>query len=233
MSNAAALPRRSPLVLADLLPGAAVRDGLLVVGAAAFVGLLAQISIHLSFTPVPITGQTLGVLLAGTALGWWRAGAALVLYAVAGVAGVPWFAGHSSGYASASFGYIVGFIAAAVLGGYLAGRGADRSVLRSLPAMIAAEVVIYAFGLTWLAIDLHLGASATIADGLTPFLAGDAVKAAIAAGLLPAAWWRAGSRWGGGLGGEGVPTGHPLTPGARRRAGSARNKPLSELVVGV
>jgi biotin transport system substrate-specific component len=200
MSNAAALPRRSPLVLADLLPGAAVRDGLLVVGAAAFVGLLAQISIHLSFTPVPITGQTLGVLLAGTALGWWRAGAALVLYAVAGVVGVPWFAGHSSGYASASFGYIVGFMAAAVLCGYLAGRGADRSVLRSLPAMIAAEVVIYVFGLTWLAIDLHLGASATIADGLTPFLAGDAVKAAIAAGLLPAAWWLAGSRRDGGLG---------------------------------
>jgi biotin transport system substrate-specific component len=194
MSNAAALPQRSPLVLADLLPGAAVRDGLLVVGAAAFVGLLAQISIHLSFTPVPITGQTLGVLLAGAALGWWRAGAALLLYAVAGVAGVPWFAGHSSGYASASFGYIVGFVAAAGLCGYLAGRGADRSVLRSLPAMIAAEVVIYAFGLTWLAIDLHLGASATIADGLTPFLAGDAVKAAIAAGLLPAAWWLAGSR---------------------------------------
>jgi biotin transport system substrate-specific component len=194
MSNAAALPQRSPLVLADLLPGSAVRDGLLVVGAAAFVGLLAQISIHLSFTPVPITGQTLGVLLAGAALGWWRAGAALLLYAVAGVAGVPWFAGHSSGYASASFGYIVGFVAAAGLCGYLAGRGADRSVLRSLPAMIAAEVVIYAFGLTWLAIDLHLGASATIADGLTPFLAGDAVKAAIAAGLLPAAWWLAGSR---------------------------------------
>jgi len=201
MSNAAALPRRSPLVLADLLPGAAVRDGLLVVGAAAFIGLLAQISIPLSFTPVPITGQTLGVLLAGTALGWWRAGAALVLYAVAGVAGVPWFAGHSSGYASASFGYVVGFVAAAVLCGYLAGRGADRSVLRSLPAMIAAEVVIYAFGLTWLAIDLHLGASATIAAGLTPFLAGDAIKAAIAAGLLPAAWWLAGPRRGGASGG--------------------------------
>jgi biotin transport system substrate-specific component len=200
MSNAAALPRRSPLVLADLLPGAAVRDGLLVAGAAAFIGLLAQISIPLSFTPVPITGQTLGVLLAGTALGWWRAGAALVLYAVAGVAGVPWFAGHSSGYASASFGYVVGFVAAAVLCGYLAGRGADRSVLRSLPAMIAAEVVIYAFGLTWLAIDLHLGASATIAAGLTPFLAGDAIKAAIAAGLLPAAWWLAGPRRGGASG---------------------------------
>ena len=194
MSDAAALRRPRPLVLADLLPGALVRDALLVMGAAGFIGLLAQISIHLSFTPVPITGQTLGVLLAGTALGWRRAGAALLLYAVAGVAGVPWFADHTSGYASASFGYIIGFFAAAVLCGYLAERGADRSVLRSVPAMLAAEVVIYAFGLTWLAIDLHLGASATIADGLTPFLAGDAIKAALAAGLLPAAWWLAGRR---------------------------------------
>ena len=194
MSDAAVLRQRPPLVLADLLPGALVRDALLVVGAAGFIGLLAQISIHLSFTPVPITGQTLGVLLAGTALGWRRAGAALLLYAAAGVAGVPWFADHSSGYASASFGYIIGFFAAAVLCGYLAERGADRSVLRSVPAMLAAEVVIYAFGLTWLAIDLHLGASATIADGLTPFLAGDAIKAALAAGLLPAAWWLAGRR---------------------------------------
>ena len=196
MSDAAALRRRPPLVLADLLPGTLVRDVLLVAGAAGFIGLLAQISIHLSFTPVPITGQTLGVLLAGTALGWRRAGAALLLYAVAGVAGVPWFADHTSGYASASFGYIIGFFAAAVLCGYLAERGADRSVLRSVPAMLAAEVVIYAFGLTWLAIDLHLGASATIADGLTPFLAGDAIKAALAAGLLPAAWWLAGRRSG-------------------------------------
>jgi biotin transport system substrate-specific component len=194
MSDAAALRRRPPLVLADLLPGALARDALLVAGAAGFIGLLAQISIHLSFTPVPITGQTLGVLLAGAALGWRRAGAALLLYAVAGVAGVPWFADHSSGYASASFGYIIGFFFAAVLCGYLAERGADRSVLRSVPAMLAAEVVIYAFGLTWLAIDLHLGASATIADGLTPFLAGDAIKAALAAGLLPAAWWLAGRR---------------------------------------
>ena len=83
-----------------------------------------------------------------------------------------------------------------MLCGYLAERGADRSVLRSVPAMLAAEVVIYAFGLTWLAVDLHLGASATIADGLTPFLAGDAIKAALAAGLLPAAWWLAGQRGG-------------------------------------
>src|SRR6266446_9329864 len=165
MSQSAALRRPLPLVLADLLPGTVVRDVLLVVGAAGFVGLLAQISIHLSFTPVPITGQTLGVLLAGTALGWRRAGAALVLYAVAGLAGVPWFAGHASGYVGASFGYILGFIAAAILCGYLAERGADRSVLRSVPAMIAGEVVIYAFGVTWLALDLHLSAAQALSEG--------------------------------------------------------------------
>jgi len=189
MSDAAALSRR-PLVLADLLPGTLVRDGLLVVGAAGFVGLLAQLSVHLPFTPVPVSGQTLGVLLAGTALGWRRAGLALALYLIAGVAGVPWFAGGASGYASLapSFGYLLGFVAAGMLCGYLAGRGADRSVLRSLPAMLAGEVMIYAFGLTWLALDLHLTVAATLTEGLVPFLAGDIVKAAIAAGLLPAAW---------------------------------------------
>jgi len=118
------------------------------------------------------------------------AAAALALYAIAGVAGLPWFAGGTAGYASASFGYIVGFFFAATACGYLAGRGADRSVLKSVPAMVAAEVIIYAFGLTWLALDLHLGASATLSDGLTPFLAGDAIKAAIAAGLLPLVWWK-------------------------------------------
>jgi len=194
MSQSNTLRSPRPVVLADLLPGTLVRDVALVVGAAGFVGLLAQISIHLSFTPVPITGQTLGVLLAGAALGWRRGAAAMVLYAVAGMLGVPWFAGGSSGYVGASFGYILGYFLAAALCGYLAGRGADRSVLKSVPAMIAAEVVIYAFGLTWLALDLHLGAADTIKLGLTPFLIGDAIKAAIAAGLLPAAWALAGRR---------------------------------------
>jgi biotin transport system substrate-specific component len=196
--SSVAIDRPRPLVLGDLIAANsgriahAVRDVLLVAGAAGLVGGLAQVSIHLSFTPVPVTGQTLGVLLAGTALGWRRAAAAMALYAVAGVIGVPWFAGASAGYASASFGYIVGFFFAATACGYLAGRGADRSVLKSVPAMVVAEIIIYAFGLTWLALDLHLGAAATLTAGLTPFLAGDAIKAAIAAGLLPASWALAG-----------------------------------------
>jgi biotin transport system substrate-specific component len=196
MTQSATLRRPLPLVLADLLPGTVVRDVLLVVGAAGFVGALAQISIHLSFTPVPITGQTLGVLVACTALGWRRAAAAMGLYAVAGLAGVPWFADHASGYVGASFGYIIGYVLAAVVCGRLAEHGADRSVRGSLPAMFAAEVVLYAAGLTWLALYAHLGPAATLREGLTPFIAGDAIKAAIAAGLLPAAWRLAGRRAG-------------------------------------
>jgi len=197
-----AIERPRALVLADLIAlnrgrlAHAVRDLLLVVGAAGFVGALAQISIHLPFTPVPITGQTLGVLLAGTALGWRRAAASMALYVVAGVAGVPWFAGGASGYARnvASFGYIIGFFFAAAACGYLAERGNDRSVWRSVPAMVVGEIIIYAFGLTWLALDLHLSASTTLAYGFTPFVAGDAIKAAIAAGLLPVAWQLAGRK---------------------------------------
>jgi biotin transport system substrate-specific component len=196
MSDAVAIRRRAPLVLADFIPipGTFARDVLLVIGGAGLVGLLAQISIHLSFTPVPITGQTLGVLLTGTALGWRRGAAAMTLYAVAGLIGVPWFAGHASGYVGASFGFIIGFILCAILCGYLAERGADRSLVGSVPAMVAGEVLMYAVGVIWLGAYLHVSASEAISLGLTPFLVGDAIKAAAAALLLPAAWKLAGTR---------------------------------------
>jgi biotin transport system substrate-specific component len=192
MSSTITLQSKRPAVLADLVPGSLVRDVSLVVGAAGLVGLLAQFSVHLSFTPVPVTGQTLGVLLAGSALGWKRGGAAMALYLVAGVAGVPWFADHSSGYVGASFGYLIGFVLCSLLCGALAERGADRSVLKSVPAMLAGEIVMYGAGVIWLAVDLHVGAARAISLGLTPFIVGDAIKAAIAAGLLPAAWKLAG-----------------------------------------
>jgi biotin transport system substrate-specific component len=194
MSNAVTLTRPRRLVLADLLPGTLVRDVLLMIGAAGFVGALAQLSIHVSFTPVPITGQTLGVLVAGTALGSKRGTAAMALYGLAGLAGVPWFAGHSSGYVGASFGYVVGFVLSAALCGFLAERGADRSLVKSIPAMVAGEVVMYAVGVIWLGISLHVGPTRAVALGLTPFLAGDAVKAGIAAALLPGAWKLTGPR---------------------------------------
>ena len=194
MSNAGTLTRPRRLVLADLLPGTLVRDVLLMIGAAGFVGALAQLSIHVSFTPVPITGQTLGVLVAGTALGSKRGTAAMALYGLAGLAGVPWFAGHSSGYVGASFGYVVGFVLSAALCGFLAERGADRSLVKSVPAMVAGEVVMYTVGVMWLGTSLHVGPARAIALGLTPFLAGDALKAAIASALLPGAWKLAGPR---------------------------------------
>jgi biotin transport system substrate-specific component len=187
MSTSVTLSRQKP-VLADLLPRTLLRDVVLVIGAAGFVGALAQISLHLSFTPVPITGQTLGVLVAGTALGWRRGTLAMLLYGLAGLIGVPWFASHQSGYVGASFGYIVGFVFCAALCGFLAERGADRSLLKSIPAMVAGEIVMYGIGVVWLGVDLHVGAGKAISLGLTPFLAGDAIKAGIAALLLPGAW---------------------------------------------
>jgi biotin transport system substrate-specific component len=102
--------------------------------------------------------------------------------------GVPWFASHQSGYVGASFGYIVGFVFCAALCGFLAERGADRSLLKSIPAMVAGEIVMYGIGVVWLGVDLHVGAGKAISLGLTPFLAGDAIKAGIAALLLPGAW---------------------------------------------
>ncbi|MCL4423394.1 MAG: biotin transporter BioY [Actinobacteria bacterium] len=196
MSDVAVLKHQEPVVLADLVPGSLLRDIALVVGAAGLVGALAQLSIHLSFTPVPITGQTLGVLIVGTTLGWRRALAAMSLYAVAGLAGVPWFAGHTSGYVGASFGYVVGFIASAALCGYLAERRADRTWKTSAPAMVAGEAVMYTIGVAWLAVSMHVGIARALALGFTPFIIGDAIKALLAASLLPVAWKLVGSRHG-------------------------------------
>jgi biotin transport system substrate-specific component len=181
-------------VLGDTLPGYRVRDAVLVTGGAGLVGLLAQITIHLSFTPVPITGQTLGVLLVGTALGWRRGAGALALYAVAGLIGVPWFAGGASGYVGANFGYVLGFVASAAVCGYLAELRADRRVLSAIPAMVLGEFVMYVIGVVWLAFDLHVGIGKAISLGFLPFWIGDAVKCALAAGLLPSAWRLEGKR---------------------------------------
>jgi len=184
--TATAAPR--PRVLADLLPGALLRDVLLVIGAAALTGVAAQISIPLPFTPVPITMQTFAVLLSGAALGPWRGGAAMLLYLVAGVAGVPWFAEQSSGYVGASFGYIIGFVIAASVVGALASRGADRSVGGTIVIMVLGNLIIYAIGVPWLMASLGVPLTTALEFGLWPFVVGDALKIALAAGLLPLAW---------------------------------------------
>ncbi|MDX3578005.1 MULTISPECIES: biotin transporter BioY [unclassified Streptomyces] len=187
MSTAAATPARPGQVLADLLPASRVRDVALVLGGAALTGLAAQIAVPVPGSPVPVTGQTFAALLVGTTLGARRGVSSLAVYALAGLAGVPWFADGSSGI-GVSFGYILGMILATAVVGSLARRGADRSVLRTAGAMLLGEAVIYAVGVPYLAYAADLSASQAIAAGLTPFLIGDAVKAALAMGLLPTAW---------------------------------------------
>ncbi|MDA8372757.1 MAG: biotin transporter BioY, partial [Actinomycetota bacterium] len=123
MNSQAAVLR--PRVLSDQLARTRLADAMLVIAYAGFIGLSAQISVHLPFTPVPITGQTLAVLLGASVLGTSRALMGSGLYLVAGLIGVPWFAGGSGGVSVASsptFGYIVGFIAASALVGYMASR---------------------------------------------------------------------------------------------------------------
>ncbi len=185
MSTLAVPTRR---VLADVVSPSRLADAGLVVAGATLTGLLAQVSIPLGFTPVPLTGQTLGVMLAGAALGWRRATVAMSLYVVAGVLGVPWFAGHASGFPAATFGYLLGFIVAGAVLGRLAASGADRTVGRAIASMVAGELTIFAFGVTWLAFDLHVSAAQALALGLSPFVAGELIKAGLCGIALPATW---------------------------------------------
>ncbi|WP_262058153.1 biotin transporter BioY [Streptomyces sp. STR69] len=186
MSTAVATARPGQ-VLADLLPASRVRDIALVLGGAALTGLAAQLSVPVPGSPVPVTGQTFAALLVGTSLGAGRGFLSLALYALLGLAGVPWFAGGTHG-SGASFGYIIGMLLASAAVGALARRGADRSVLRMAGTMILGEAIIYAVGVPYLAVSLDLSTSAAIAAGLTPFLLGDALKAALAMGATPTAW---------------------------------------------
>ncbi|MDG5807742.1 biotin transporter BioY [Streptomyces ossamyceticus] len=186
MSSAVA-PARTGQVLADLLPASRVRDIALVVGGAALTGLAAQIAVPVPGSPVPVTGQTFAALLVGTALGAGRGVASLALYALAGLLGVPWFANGTSGV-GVSFGYILGMILASAAVGALARRGADRSVLRMAGTMLVGEAIIYAVGVPYLAATAEITLASAVAVGLTPFLIGDALKAALAMGALPTAW---------------------------------------------
>lgn len=186
MSTAVATARPGQ-VLADLLPASRVRDLALVLGGAALTGLAAQLAVPVPGSPVPVTGQTFAALLVGTSLGAGRGFLSLALYALLGLAGVPWFAEGTSG-SGASFGYIVGMLLASAAVGALARRGTDRSVLRMAGTMLLGEAIIYAIGVPYLALSLDLSTSAALAAGLTPFLIGDALKAALAMGATPTAW---------------------------------------------
>ena len=178
----------TPPVLADYLPGARTRDLALVLTGTAFITIAGQLTIPLPFTPVPLSLATFAVLLSGAALGPRRAGTSVLLYLALGLVGVPMFANHASGWAFASFGYIVGYFPAALLVGFLARRRADRSVVATVGMACLGSLVIYAFGLPWLMTYLGVDLSTGLRLGVTPFLIGDLLKAIAAAVVLPTTW---------------------------------------------
>ncbi|HMT04587.1 MAG TPA: biotin transporter BioY [Solirubrobacterales bacterium] len=202
LSNTVEAPRVP--VLADLFANTWVLNAVLVLGGALFTALCAQIVIPM--TPVPMTGQTLAVMLVGAALGWKRGMAALTLYMVLGFV-LPFYAEGGSGIenitqigsvAGATGGYIIGFIFAAGAVGWLAERGSDRKILTAFASFVVGQLIIFAFGLAGLKLAapelVELGFmsssswSTVVHDGFTIFIVGGLVKAAIGAILMPAAW---------------------------------------------
>lgn len=192
------------------------RDVVLVIGFSLFMVVLARLSVHLPFTPVPITGQTLGVLLTGAALGSWRGAAAMALYLVEGsqfsvyaggsadyiwqLASGEFIIGFTSGSSGlfwdmASGGYLIGFIPAAFLVGYLCEHGWDRKVWIIL-AMLAGNVMLYLPGL--LQLSIFVPNDKVFEYGLYPFILGDLVKLYMASLIVPVAWGLLDRRRGGG-----------------------------------
>jgi biotin transport system substrate-specific component len=165
------------------VPATWLREAALAVAGVALLALSARVIIPLPITPVPVTGQTFAVLLLAAAYGARRGLATVALYILAGIAGLPVFAAIPG---AASYGYIAGFALAALVVGWLAERGWDRTIPHSIVAMLAGEAAIYLCGLVWLA--RFVGWGNVIALGLTPFLIGDALKLLAAALLLPATW---------------------------------------------
>jgi biotin transport system substrate-specific component len=161
---------------------------LLILGGAGFVALAAQVSISLPFTPVPITGQTFAVVLVGASL---LAVASLGVYIFVGALGAPVYAEQTHGWdvlTGPTGGYIVGFVLAAALTGFLARERWDRRFSSAVAAMLSGNVVIYLVGLPWLAAKIDTGLEDTLEAGLYPFVVGDLLKLYLAGALLPAAW---------------------------------------------
>ena len=176
---------------------ARVRDVTLVIAGALLIYLSARIVFPVPGSPVPITGQTFGVLLVGGALGFRRGLVAVSLYVLLGVVGLPFFAEGKNGISviwGATGGYLIGFVVAGALVGRLAELGWDRRIGGALGAMLLGNVVIYAIGLPWLGLVTSASPGETIEMGLTPFLIGDALKLILAGVLFPVAWWVVGRR---------------------------------------
>jgi biotin transport system substrate-specific component len=179
--------------------GSRLRHLALIAIGAVLIFATAKISIPVPGSPVPITGQTFGVLLVGGALGFRRGLASIGLYVLIGLIGLPFFAEGKGGVQvvlGATGGYIVGFLVAGSLVGRLAELGWDRRIVGALGAMAIGNVVIYLIGVPWLMVVAHMDLAAGIKNGLTPFILGDAIKLILAAITFPVAWWVVGRRAG-------------------------------------
>lgn len=186
-----ATPRGAGRVLADELPGDRLRDLLLVVGYALATGAAAQLTADVAGTTVPASPRPFTVLVGAALLGWRRALAGMLLYTLGGLAGVPWFTGFTGGpntLLEASFGYVLGFVVAAMVVGGLAAAGFDRSPPRTAVVMLLGSLIIYAFGLPWLMAVETVGLGEGLSRGVIPFLPITLVGTVLPAGLLPAAW---------------------------------------------
>jgi biotin transport system substrate-specific component len=183
-----------PVTLAERTP-TRLRHAVLIVIGTAVGALMAQI--YIPTEPVPFTGQSLGVLVVGGALGFRRGAAAMLLYLAIGLVGLPVYAQGDAGrdvLFGPTGGYLIGFVVAAAVVGRLAELGWDRRLGAALVTMLVGSAFIYLIGVPWLKVATGQSWAWAIANGLTPFLLWDSAKVLIAAALFPAAWWMIGRR---------------------------------------
>ena len=185
------LAARPPVLVDAFLPAVGWRDAAVVVGGALLVALAAQIEIPLPFTPVPLSGQTFAVSLVGASLGSRRGALSLGLYLLLGALGAPFYAGGAGGLDTLlgpTVGYLVGFVGSAALIGALAERRADRRPLTTFLSFLTGSLVVFACGVAGLVLTADMSPGEAVLKGVLPFIPGDLVKSALAAGLLPGTW---------------------------------------------
>jgi len=191
MTAAVPVPGLSLPVLAETLPGARLRDAAAIGGAALLTAVLAQVAIPVAGSPVPITGQTLAVVVTAAALGPARGVSAQLLYLALGLVGLPFYSEATHGVevvVGATGGYLLAFPLAAYVIGTAARHGQDRQVRRAVPLFLAGQLLIFAVGVPWLAVVADLSATQALHAGFFPFLVGGLVKAVLAGLLLPGLW---------------------------------------------
>jgi biotin transport system substrate-specific component len=176
----------------SLIPrSTALSNAVLVVSGVLGLAVLAQIAVPVPGSPVPVTGQTLGVLILGTAYGSTLGATTFAIYILAGVAGAPIFANSGHGLDrifGATGGYLIGMLVATFVLGQLARFRFDQKFLTALPSMVIGTITTFAFGLVWLHQYTGQSWSWTLKAGLTPFIVGEILKIAIAGTSLPAIW---------------------------------------------